>query len=199
LKNELKKTASNNLISSVMTSSLYNLELYGKIKGAHIETKRPSDPIGKDHWQALIWAKSKVVNIAFAAHYSEATARHLASVGLEFYRGELSMTACQQFMQEYCNLTIGTLKQHLLESCVRAEDFIPGAQTPRLTHLDGEVDFAGEVKAQNISAFWVIRFGSEHIICTSKLEILDPAPLANLKPLNTSLLSVNTGGGIEFF
>jgi len=31
------------------------------------------------------------------------------------------------------------------------------------------------------------------------LEILDPAPLANLKPLNTSLLSVNTGGGIEFF
>lgn len=152
-----------------------------------------------DHWIIGIVIKSNVINITFRVHFSSMVARKFAQEGLKIKADEITPLISQDYIQEYTNLTVGSIKRHLLEGGLSGRDFDMNSQVPYAAPSYDQIDIKGELENGKIQDCWMLSLSCGDFICASKVHVINWEEVFKLEDLNVSVFSVSEDGDIEFF
>ena len=187
------------MIDLVRTAALGNFTRYMRRENPQIKEITASEPLAFDHWIMLILVKSKVLNVSFQTHFTSPVARKLAATGLNLPEKQLTYKICHDFMQEFCNLTAGSIKKHLLDTCLRADSFDMTVQVPEKVPAYDEVNLFKDLKKNKLHDCFGIEFSAgDEITCATHVKIFDYEALSAIKQLDISVLTVDDEGQVEF-
>lgn len=140
------------------------------------------------HWLSLVMISSKEITIAFKVHFMSSSARVLAGSSVGADPNDVPVSEANDFMQEYCNLVAGTVKNCLSEQGVQL-----GISLPFLVRGFEELFFPIEDPRITFEKKWEVRGANFGFICTSVTEIHSPVRIVSVESKHLS-----GAGGVEF-
>lgn len=171
-----------------------------KIKNLKIDLQEAEDKslLKYDHWISNIKIKASIIQIVFRVHFFTKDAKVLCKDSLGKSNPEITHKIAHDFIQEYSNLTSGTIERGLVNSGIDLEKFDLAVHLPEKSPSYDEVNLDKELKSNKFADCWKLSFNSGDIFCVSEILISDFDALSKLKEIGATTLSVTDSGDVEF-
>ncbi len=155
------------------------------------------EDLSSDHWICCIAVAFKGFAVTFSVHFASKAARHLASISAGKPAEELDPRFCQDFMREYCNVTAGFIKQKLRQCDFEVAD----ASQVMLPIQEPSFDIVKlESQPNSWLSNWIMSYqGQTSLICSTKVQVDNPAVLVNLEKLDSPAILIDDTGDVDFF
>lgn len=151
-----------------------------------------------DHWICSICIQSKQVRVLFRCHYTSSVARQLAATATKKLKPQhLHPLTARDFIQEYCNLVLGSIKSGLSHVKTVEIERKNGTHPVMVSSVEPSydiVDFTGDDDTEQV---WRLSWdgGKSELVCVAKIEIFQPLEFSEE---DTQQINVNESGQIEF-
>jgi len=162
-----------------------------------------SNDLSFDHWIITMMMGCPGINIVFSCHFSTKVARDLTLE--KFPKKKLTAEDCHEFLSEYCNLTVGGIKNALSTlipiHCKRPSESTITPPEYKPSYDEVKIDTSNSLTKH----YWLLSWNEGSLICSVTLNIkekdLNSAYNGNIENLIAAIstFQVDDTGDIELF
>lgn len=174
-------------LNSILKQAIRNLSLKrlrAQARNEQIKIVDPIDSLVPAHWMAVALASGPHVRLTFKSYFMTADARVL---GKDSFSTQIDSTKAQDFLKEFNNLVVGSMKVYLEQSEIQV-----GASIPVGTRGFDEVFFPIPDESAVFADKWRLEGAGAGIDCCAIFEVLKPFEIK-------SSVDSDTSGEVEFF
>lgn len=171
---------------------------YANIEDITLKEINDNEELVHDHWIVGILMKTQVINVTFRVHFSSRSARALAAAGMGITKEKLNAKLTHDFIKEYCNRAIGSIKRMFLEGGMNPKENVMDTEVPVEEPSFDETNLKKDIHENNIDDAWLFIYAEGDIACETKLMISDWGKAKSLKNLEVATVALDDDGDIDF-
>lgn len=192
LKNHNGNVISSTFSSFCQESSRYRLAHLTRVNQNEVTLTKTSDVSSYGDWMVVVFAHSSSFRLSVKIHYCDPAAQILANLSRGTKDQLLGVTAINDFMREYSNQLIGSVKRSFEEQSAIAK-----TSCPLVTRGQDAMFFAPNPASAAFEDCWWLKLADVEIKCSICLEFIDNTFMK--KVFLPAFFDFESIGDVEFF
>jgi hypothetical protein len=182
-----------NLKNIIRNLSVSRLSLTTPVPGLRLEEATAPQDLVHGAMMSVVLVAGGAFRLAFKAHFSSRSVRHLMSTTLGINGSQISETQLKDYMREYSNLVAGGIK-----ATFSSYGIASGISLPLVTDGFDEVLYTASQKMAVVQDLWELSWSGGSVVCGSSIEVLDREQFSKL-PLKAEMSNTETTSDEDAF